>query len=301
MTVTPIARAVKATLKKPAREVSQHGIAFIEHAEGAPGTGAPVLTAYQDSAGVWTIGWGHTQGVTEGMTCTVEQAVAWLDVDLDDAEHAVCTFVTVPLNDNQFDALVSFAFNVGTEEFMTSTLLRRLNAGDYDAVPEEMARWNKVTVKGVKKVNAGLVNRRAAESALFVTPVAEAPKAVESTPAQAPNADESAVAATPPAPAPAKTPLPVMANEVPAPPPTKVVHTPGGKAGVTALLAGAGGMLTEGYQQAQPTIDAVHRIFSGIGQGPSWMRAIGAGLVLVSLGTLAYNLWRQRRALRSGT
>lgn len=292
--MTPITRTSKTLVKKPAREASPHGIAFIQHAEGAPGTGAPVLKAYQDSAGVWTIGWGHTRDVVAGMTCTEAEAAAWLDTDLDDAEHAVCEFVKVPLNDNQFDALVSFVFNIGTPEFMTSTLLRRLNGGEYDAVPEEMARWNKVTVKGVKKVNAGLVNRRAAESALFVTPIAEP------APAPAPTAAESAVTPTQPAPAPAKPPLPVMANEVPAPPPTKVVHTPGGKAGVTALLAGAGGMLTEGYQQAQPTIDAVHRIFAGIGQGPSWMRAIGAGLVLVSLGTLAYNLWRQRCALRSG-
>lgn len=297
MTVTPIARAVKATLKKPAREVSQHGIAFIEHAEGAPGTGAPVLTAYQDSAGVWTIGWGHTQGVTEGMTCTVEQAVAWLDVDLDDAEHAVCTFVTVPLNDNQFDALVSFVFNIGTEGFMTSTLLRRLNTGEYDAVPEEMARWNKVTVKGVKKVSAGLVNRRASEAALFVLPV---PKPAE-TPAPAPQtAPESAVAPVQAAPAVPKPPLPVMANEVPTPPPTKVSHTPGGKTGITALLAGAGGLMSEGYQQAQPTLAALHNITDGIGRGPQWLRLIGAALVLVSIGALTFSLWRQRMKLRSG-
>lgn len=298
MTVA-IARAVKAAVAKPAREVTPHGMAFIEHAEGEPGTGKAVLVAYQDGAGVWTIGWGHTRDVVAGMTCTQAQAEAWLDADLDDAEHAVCTFVTVPLNDNEFDALVSFAFNVGTEAFMTSLLLRKLNAGDRAAVPAEMARWNKITVKGVKQVSAGLTNRRAAEASLFVLPVAVLPPVpVDPSPVLVTGPDVQTVAPPTELPAPRVAVAAIMANEVPTAPPTKVMQAPGGKTGVTALIAGAGGLLTEGYSQVAPTIDAVRRIIDGIGHGPSFLRVIGAVLVLVSIGSLAYSLYRHRRELR---
>lgn len=294
-----IARAVKAVVAKPAREVTPHGLSLIQHAEGEPGTGKAVLVAYQDGAGVWTIGWGHTLGVHAGMTCTQEQAEAWLDSDLDDAEHAVCTFVTVPLNDNEFDAMVSFAYNVGTQAFMTSTLLRKLNAGDRAAVPAEMARWNKITVAGVKQVSQGLVNRRAAEAALFVLPVEELPPIPASAqPVQVTGPGVQIVPQPTALPAPRVAVAAPMANEVPAAPPTKVSQAPGGKTGITALLAGAGGVLTEGYNQVSPTIDAFRRITDGIGHGPAFLRVIGAVLVLVSIGSLAYSLWHKRQELR---
>lgn len=126
------------------------------------------LTAYQDVAGVWTIGYGSTKGVTAGMRITEEQATERLRADLATAEHAVWNAVDVDLNDNQFGALVSFVFNVGGGAFRSSTLLRKLNAGDYASVPAELAKWNKARVNGVLIPITGLSNRRAAEAGLWV-------------------------------------------------------------------------------------------------------------------------------------
>lgn len=128
------------------------------------------LEAYQDQAGVWTIGYGHTgEDVYEGLTITKAKANKLLVSDLAWAIEAVESLVKVDLTDNQFGALVSFVFNVGTGAFRGSTLLRKLNSGDYDSVPKELARWNKITVGGKKVTNRGLVNRRAAEAGLWAS------------------------------------------------------------------------------------------------------------------------------------
>ena len=134
------------------------GLAITEKSEGCK------LVAYQDSVGVWTIGYGHTHGVTEGMTCSEAQAAQWLMQDLADAQSAVRTMVTVPLNANQFSALVDFVFNEGSGHFESSTLLRLLNAGDYTGSDAQFAAWDKAG----GKVLAGLLTRRNAEAALFV-------------------------------------------------------------------------------------------------------------------------------------
>ncbi len=123
------------------------------------------LTAYQDSVGVWTIGFGHTLGVQEGDTCTQEQAVQWLMQDLQSAQDAVTSQVTVPLTQNQLEALTDFVFNEGSGHFESSTLLKLLNAGNYAAADAEFAKWD---LAG-GKVLPGLVRRRAAEAALFNT------------------------------------------------------------------------------------------------------------------------------------
>lgn len=124
------------------------------------------LTAYKDSGGVLTIGYGHTgPDVKAGMTITEAQAEMLLMRDLSRFEQSVERSVKVPLTDNQFGALVSFAYNVGTSAFEGSTLLKKLNAGDYSSVPSQLARWNKVG----GKVLAGLTNRRAAEAGLWAT------------------------------------------------------------------------------------------------------------------------------------
>lgn len=123
------------------------------------------LKAYLDTGGVWTIGWGHTQGVKEGDTGTREQAVAWLDDDNDAAERAVNQLVTCALTQNQFDALVSFVFNIGRQQFFTSTMLRKLNAGDYVGASTQFGRW----VYDNGKIQNGLVARRSDERDLFVT------------------------------------------------------------------------------------------------------------------------------------
>lgn len=144
-------------------KTSDAGIALIEEFEGFE------ALAYQDSVGVWTIGWGHTAGVTAGDRVTEEMATDMLQSDLAWAEAAVSNSVKVPLNQDQFDALVSFTFNLGAAALANSTLLRLLNSGDYAGAAGQFGRW----VYAGSTVLPGLVSRREAERALFVgTPTA---------------------------------------------------------------------------------------------------------------------------------
>ena len=138
-------------------QTSQRGIDLIKRFEGLR------LTAYDDGVGVQTIGYGHTKGVRPGMTITEEQAVQFLREDLHSAERDIDRLVTVHLCQHQFDALASLVFNIGGTAFRDSTLLRKLNAGDYAGAGLEFERW----VHGGGKILAGLVRRRAAEKALF--------------------------------------------------------------------------------------------------------------------------------------
>lgn len=124
--------------------------------------------AYLCSAGVPTLGIGHTRGVKLGMSCTVEQAQIWLTEDLEDAEAAVDHLVTVPLTQSQFDALTSFTFNLGATRLKTSTLLKKLNAGDYKGAANQFKLW---VMSGGKRTE-GLVRRRAAETDLFLKDIA---------------------------------------------------------------------------------------------------------------------------------
>lgn len=122
------------------------------------------LTAYQDSTGVWTVGYGHTQGVYAGQTITLEQAEDFLIADVLWAQRVVNIFVTVPLLQAEFDALVDFTFNLGSGNFLKSTLLKLLNQGNYSAAANEFERWDKAG--GV--VVAGLLRRREAEAEEFM-------------------------------------------------------------------------------------------------------------------------------------
>lgn len=139
-------------------KTSQAGVNLIKSFEGCK------LTAYQDSAGVWTIGYGHTSGVKKGMTITEAQAEAYLKGDLVTAENAVNGKVTYSIKQNQFDALVSFTYNVGSGNFGSSTLLKKLNQGDITGAANEFEKWNKAG----GQVLEGLVRRRAAEKAMFL-------------------------------------------------------------------------------------------------------------------------------------
>src|ERR1700744_5782663 len=105
-------------------KMSQTGLALTMASEGVR------LTAYLDSGGIPTIGYGHTSGVKAGMTCTQAQAEQWLAEDVEGSEYVVNKVVTAPLNQNQFDALVDFVFNLGSGAFQGSTLLKLLNQGD---------------------------------------------------------------------------------------------------------------------------------------------------------------------------
>jgi len=138
-------------------KISQEGVNLIKHFEGCR------LEAYKCPAGVWTIGYGHTKGVKEGDAIEQEAAEAFLIEDLEEFEQAVARLVKVPITQQQFDALVSFTFNLGAGNLAASTLLRKLNNYQYIEVPEQMMRW----VKAGGQVLDGLVRRRAAEAALF--------------------------------------------------------------------------------------------------------------------------------------
>jgi lysozyme len=125
------------------------------------------LQAYQDPGGVWTIGYGHTgSDVSQGLVITRADADALLRADLATAEATVNSSVSVSLTQGQFDALVSFVYNVGGGAFQTSTLLAKLNAGDYASAAAEFGNWNQ-DANG--QPLAGLMSRRSAEAALFRT------------------------------------------------------------------------------------------------------------------------------------
>ncbi len=138
-------------------EYSAAGLALTQQFEGCS------LTAYQDQVGVWTIGYGHTGGVTPGMTCTQDQAAAFLTADVQGAVDCVNSNVTATLTQGQFDALVDFVFNLGAGAFMGSTLLAQLNLGNYSAASQEFPKWDHAG----GKVVTGLWRRRMAEQAMF--------------------------------------------------------------------------------------------------------------------------------------
>jgi len=138
-------------------EYSQAGLRLTESFEGDR------LTAYQDQVGVWTIGYGHTAGVCEGMTCTQEQAEAWLQQDIAWAVSVVNKYITVPVTQGEFDAMVDFTFNLGAGRFAHSRLLQLVNAGDLTGAANEFEKWDYAG----GHVVAGLLRRRQAEKDLF--------------------------------------------------------------------------------------------------------------------------------------
>lgn len=140
-------------------DIPQCGLDLIKSVEGCE------LKAYQDQGGIWTIGYGHTPGVKQGDVCTQEQADKWLAEDCREAWDALCRLVRVRLTSNQAGALLSFIFNVGVGNFEASTLLKRLNLSDYDSIPAELRRWNKID----GKISAGLINRRNKEASLWLS------------------------------------------------------------------------------------------------------------------------------------
>lgn len=145
------------------RPINQAGIDLIKEFEGCR------LGPYQDVAGLWTIGIGHLikPGETFISPITEAQAEALLREDLALACSDVERAVNVPLNDNEYAALVSFTYNCGGGALRQSTLLKLLNAGDYHGANAEFPKWCRA---GGKKV-PGLLRRRLAEAALFAKPV----------------------------------------------------------------------------------------------------------------------------------
>ena len=175
-------------------QISENGLSMIRQWEGCE------LAAYQDGGGVWTIGYGTTrydegEPVEEGDTCTQEQASSWLADDaVSIAQDPVNSLARVALSQNQFDALCDFTYNLGQGNLASSTLLSKLNAGDYAGAQAQFPAWNLVA----GQPSQGLTNRRNAEANLFGTPDGDpeaAAAAITDTSAPPP------VATAPPAPA----------------------------------------------------------------------------------------------------
>ena len=143
--------------KESNMNISQEGLSLIKKFEGCE------LEAYKCAANVWTIGYGSTDGVKEGMEISQERAEMLLLEDVEVFEESVNKLVEVPLEQNQFDALVSWTFNLGSTNLKNSTLLKVLNDKDYEGVPAQIKRWNKAG----GKVLQGLIRRREAEALLF--------------------------------------------------------------------------------------------------------------------------------------
>jgi len=138
-------------------KTSKEGVSLLKKFEGCK------LRTYLDAVDVPTIAYGRTKDVKIGDICTQQQAEDWLEEELVEYEGYVEKAVTVPLEQNQFDALVSWTYNLGPSNLTRSSMLRVLNASDYDNVPEQIMRWNKAG----GRVLAGLVRRREAEAEMF--------------------------------------------------------------------------------------------------------------------------------------
>jgi lysozyme len=161
-------------------KTSKKGIQFIADEEGFVGY------VYKDIAGVPTIGYGHRLLPGEVFTTTItrEKALEILQKDVGSAESTVNKCVKVPLNQNQFDSIVSFTFNLGGGALKSSTLLQLLNKGDYQGAANEFPRWCKAVIKGVLTVSPTLQKRRNLEKKIFLTPVEVPPVAPVVAPVQ---------------------------------------------------------------------------------------------------------------------
>jgi lysozyme len=155
--------------------LTSHADTLVESGEGLR------LVPYKDGNGIWTNGYGHTgPDVVPGVAWTKEQAIAALVHDLLTADNDILRDVLVALNQNEFDALVSFDFNVGDGHLRASTVLRDLNAGNKRGAADAMLMWDEIA----GRVSPGLLKRRQAERALFLTPCAVAAKGDDSPAAQ---------------------------------------------------------------------------------------------------------------------
>lgn len=156
-------------MQQALQTISQRGIAFIGRHEGF----RPVI--YKDPAGHATIGYGHKIKAGENVRAPLDphEAFRLLRNDIEQAEDVIRRLVNVPLSQAQYDALVSFVFNVGGKAFAASSLLGFLNAGNYRKAAEELLRWNHMRIQGKLVKSPGLTARRASERVLFLEGVEE--------------------------------------------------------------------------------------------------------------------------------
>lgn len=150
-------------------KTSKEGLEFIARWEGC------VLKPYKDIAGLRTIGIGHLikpgEDFPDGVEITKEKAMEILSSDVQRCEESIKLRIKVPLNQNQFDALVSFGFNCGTGVYALADACKALNEGKYEEVPEKLLSWSKVRINGVLQTNKGLYSRRLSEGQLFSKPM----------------------------------------------------------------------------------------------------------------------------------
>jgi lysozyme len=172
--------------------INQAGLDLIKRWEGCK------LKAYKDVAGVWTVGYGLTSRagfieVGPDTTLTQEEADYYLEKVVADFANKIRPMITAPINENQFSAFVSLAYNIGVGAFKKSSALKRFNAGEVSRVPDAMRMWKKAGGKVVQ----GLINRRNAEVELFLTPVATPEPSIRpksrTTPAQSRTVQSSVV------------------------------------------------------------------------------------------------------------
>ncbi len=154
-----LSKPASITSKSHSKSISQAGIDLIKRWEGYRSQ------AYLCPGNVWTIGYGHTKGVRQGQVISQAQAERLLKDDLKYFEKEVDNLIAVPINQSQFDALVSFAFNVGVNALAKSTLLKLLNQKDYAGAASQFGRW----VYTNSKKLPGLVKRREEEKKLFLS------------------------------------------------------------------------------------------------------------------------------------
>jgi lysozyme len=224
--------------------------------------------AYKCPAGVWTLGWGATLGIKPGMIWTRDEAEAALHRELATFEAGVLRLVTVQLNQNEYDALVSFSYNCGLGALGKSTILRKLNANDRIGAADAFGMWT----RGGGRVLPGLVRRRKAEAALFLQPVPAEPT-VDDEPAQ-PDMPQSVEAVRePPKPgavaagaAAGGTAIGTVVNSIPAAPDLSAAV---GWQGFAQTLSGL-----SGFVSARPLLVlAVLAVVAGVWLLPKWGKA----------------------------
>jgi lysozyme len=241
-------------------------VALIAEYEQGP-KGGPALKAYRCPAGVWTIGWGETDGVRPGDRCTREEADRWLLEDLTERAERVRQACTIAPSPAELGAMVSLAYNIGfgappkKPGFLTSTVLRQHNAGHGQAASRAFGLWNKATVNGQLQVLNGLTARRAREAALYLTP----------------DDDE----------APARMPQAVEAE-------SKLTASPINKGGIAAAGTGVIAVVAEASTSigglSEPLGKARALMIDVLGVPPDWILP----LVLVAVGA-AVIYWRSRQ------
>lgn len=265
-------------MSAPSPELSPEAIALIKHFEGRR------LDAYTDAVGIPTIGYGHTEGVRRGTSITPEEADQYLRFDLNGAQADVLRNVKVPLNSNEYGALVSLAFNIGGPAFARSRCVKLLNKGDRGAAANEIERFCKGHVNGRAVVLRGLELRRQAERELFLSAPGEASK----------DGYMFLAGQTIPIPPETLPEPPVRKILVPPPPPKRTTRK---HVVLAASLGGtAGAVPALNSQSGHALVNEISNAWHGAG-GPSIVPAINGWVAAANQKLMQFPLAQHARAL----